>query len=72
MTPVISGDEVFSHVFIGASDVKTSEAFYNSVFAALGIKTSVLSVTTGYFTDVKSQHLLSHAQVMVKRHPVTG
>ncbi|EPM38847.1 VOC family protein [Vibrio natriegens] len=38
MTPVISGDEVFSHVFIGASDVKTSEAFYNSVFAALGIK----------------------------------
>ncbi len=29
-TPVISGDGIFSHVFIGAADVETS-AFYDVV-----------------------------------------
>jgi catechol 2,3-dioxygenase-like lactoylglutathione lyase family enzyme len=37
-TPVISGNGVFSHVFIGASDVKKSAAFYDAALGALGIK----------------------------------
>jgi len=36
-TPVISGDNVFSHVFIGASDVQKSAAFYDAALGALGI-----------------------------------
>ena len=28
--PVISGDSVFSHVFIGANDVEASAKFYDS------------------------------------------
>jgi len=37
-SPVISGDAVFSHVFIGASDVQKSAAFYDAALGALGIK----------------------------------
>lgn len=37
-SPVISGNSVFSHVFIGASDVQTSAAFYDAALNALGIK----------------------------------
>ncbi len=29
-TPVISGDSIFSHVFIGAADVQKSAAFYDA------------------------------------------
>ncbi|WP_022982684.1 VOC family protein [Ideonella sp. B508-1] len=36
--PVISGDGVFSHVFIGASDVQKSATFYDHALGALGIK----------------------------------
>lgn len=36
--PVISGNGVFSHVFIGASDVQKSAAFYDAALGALGIK----------------------------------
>jgi len=36
-TPVISGNNVFSHVFIGASDVQKSAAFYDAALGALGI-----------------------------------
>ncbi|EAO0319245.1 MULTISPECIES: VOC family protein [Enterobacterales] len=36
-TPVISGNDVFSHVFIGASDVEKSAAFYDAVLGTLGI-----------------------------------
>ena len=35
--PVISGDSVFSHVFIGANDVEASAKFYDSALGALGI-----------------------------------
>jgi len=35
---VISGDGVFSHVCVGASDLKASEAFYDAILAPLGIK----------------------------------
>ena len=35
---VISGDGVFSHVFIGANDVAASTKFYDAVFAPLGVK----------------------------------
>lgn len=35
---VISGDGVFSHVFIGASDVATSAKFYDAVLGTLGVK----------------------------------
>jgi catechol 2,3-dioxygenase-like lactoylglutathione lyase family enzyme len=37
-TPVISGDSIFSHVFIGAADVQKSAAFYDVTLGALGIK----------------------------------
>lgn len=35
---VISGDGVFSHVFIGANDVSTSAKFYDAALAPLGVK----------------------------------
>lgn len=35
---VISGDGVFSHVFIGAADLETSARFYDGVLGALGVK----------------------------------
>lgn len=37
-SPVISGDGVFSHVFLGAVDVSKSAAFYDAALGALGIK----------------------------------
>ena len=37
-TPVISGDNTFSHVFIGAIDVQESAAFYDAALGALGIE----------------------------------
>lgn len=36
--PVISGDGIFSHVFIGAVDVQKSTAFYDATLGTLGIK----------------------------------
>lgn len=36
-TPVISGDGVFSHVFLGAADLDKSVAFYDAALGALGI-----------------------------------
>ncbi|QDK35681.1 glyoxalase (plasmid) [Sphingomonas sp. IC081] len=35
---VISGDGVFSHVFIGANDVEASAKFYDAALGALGVK----------------------------------
>jgi catechol 2,3-dioxygenase-like lactoylglutathione lyase family enzyme len=35
---VISGDGVFSHVFIGAVDVAASAKFYDAVLGTLGVK----------------------------------
>lgn len=35
---VISGDGVFSHVFVGASDLDLSARFYDAVLGTLGIK----------------------------------
>lgn len=35
--PVISGDGLFSHVFIGAEDVQQSAKFYDAALAALNI-----------------------------------
>ncbi len=37
-TPVISGNDIFSHVFFGAVDIKESSAFYDAALGALGIK----------------------------------
>ena len=36
--PVISGDDVFSHTCLGASDLAASSAFYDAALAPLGIK----------------------------------
>jgi len=36
--PVISGDGIFSHVFVGAADLQKSTAFYDAALGALGIK----------------------------------
>lgn len=35
---VISGDGVFSHVFIGSNDVDASGRFYDAALGALGVK----------------------------------
>lgn len=35
---VISGNDVFSHVMIGATDVATSASFYDAALGALGIQ----------------------------------
>ena len=35
---VISGDGIFSHVFIGAADVETSAKFFDATLGALGVK----------------------------------
>ena len=35
---VISGDGIFSHVFLGANDLAASTKFYDAVLGALGIK----------------------------------
>lgn len=35
---VISGDGVFSHACLGASDLEASVAFYDAALAALGVK----------------------------------
>lgn len=37
-SPVISGNDVFSHVFLGAASVESSVKFYDAALAALGIK----------------------------------
>ncbi|MGE3745213.1 MAG: VOC family protein [Sphingomonadaceae bacterium] len=34
---VISGDSVFSHVFLGANDVEASVKFYDAALGALGV-----------------------------------
>lgn len=36
--PVISGNEVFSHVFVGTTDTEMSAKFYDAALGALGIK----------------------------------
>mgnify|MGYP003337379543 CR=1 FL=1 len=36
--PVISGDSVFSHACVGATDLAKSAAFYDAALAPLGIK----------------------------------
>lgn len=36
--PVISGDSVFSHASVGATDLTKSTAFYDAALAPLGIK----------------------------------
>ena len=36
--PVISGNDVFSHACVGASDLDASCKFYDAALAALGIK----------------------------------
>ena len=36
--PVISGNDVFSHACVGASDLAASTAFYDKALGALGIK----------------------------------
>lgn len=37
-TPVISGDGIFSHVFLGAADLQKSASFYDAALGTLGIK----------------------------------
>ncbi len=34
----LSGDGIFSHIFIGAADLQKSVAFYDAALGALGIK----------------------------------
>ena len=36
--PVISGDDVFSHACLGASDLDASTTFYDAALAPLGVK----------------------------------
>lgn len=71
-TPVISGNDVFSHVFIGASDVEKSADFYDAVLGTLGINNLGPLAMAGYFMVAKSQPLLLHIRATVKRHRPTA
>ena len=37
-TPAISGDGIFSHVFLGAANLQKSASFYDAALGALGIQ----------------------------------
>ena len=65
-TPVISGDGIFSHVFIGAADVEKSSAFYDVSI------TSARLATAGYSMAAKSRHLSLPVRATVKHLPLTG
>ena len=69
-TPVISGDGIFSHVFIGAADVEKSSAFYDVVLGTLGINN--LGPFAGYSMAAKSRHLSLPVRATVKHLPLTG
>ncbi len=71
-TPVISGDGIFSHVFIGAADVEKSSAFYDVVPARLVSITSARLATAGYSMAAKSRHLSLPVRATVKHLPLTG
>ena len=65
-TPVISGDGIFSHVFIGAADVEMSS------WARLVSITSARLATAGYSMAAKSRHLSLPVRATVKHLPLTG
>ena len=71
-TPVISGNDVFSHVFIGASDVEKSADFTMLFSVRLASITSARLAMAGYFMVAKSQPLLLHVRATVKRHRPTA
>lgn len=52
---VISGDGVFSHVFLGAVDTAVSAKFYDAALAALGIKTWGRSGMGGFCMAARNQ-----------------
>ncbi len=72
-TPVISGDGIFSHVFIGAADVEKSSAFYDVVLGTRLVSiTSARLATAGYSMAAKSRHLSLPVRATVKHLPLTG
>ena len=66
-TPVISGDGIFSHVFLGAVDLQKSASFYDAALNTLGIRTSALSAMAGFCTDATSQRSSSPVLATVTR-----
>jgi hypothetical protein len=71
-TPVISGDGIFSHVFIGAADVENPPHFTMSSWARLVSITSARLAMAGYSMVAKSQHLSLPVRATVKHLPLTG
>jgi len=58
-TPVISGDGIFSHIFIGAADLQKSVAFYDAALGALscvGCKSTSLAKMV--FSDLSKVRVL--------------
>ena len=70
-TPVISGDGIFSHVFIGAADVEKSSAFYD-VVRALGINNLGPFGNGWVLYGRESRHLSLPVRATVKHLPLTG
>ena len=70
-TPVISGNDVFSHVFIGASDVEKSADFYDAVLGTLGIN-NLGPFGNGWVLYGREKPLLLHVRATVKRHRPTA
>ena len=71
-TPVISGDGIFSHVFIGAADVEKSSAFYDVVLGTLGINNLGPFGNGWVLMAAKSRHLSLPVRATVKHLPLTG
>ena len=70
--PVISGDGIFSHVFVGAADLQKSTAFYDAALGALGIK-NLGPFGNGWVLFGRENRLSSSlVRAMVKRLPATA
>jgi catechol 2,3-dioxygenase-like lactoylglutathione lyase family enzyme len=66
--PVISGDDVFSHACLGASDLAASVAFYDATLAPLGIKTWPFGETVVLYVARPSRLFWCSSRAMAK-HP---
>ncbi len=68
--PVISGNGIFSHVFIGAVDVQKSAEFYDATLGALGIN-NLGPFGNGWVLFGRDKPSFHHcpSSAMVKRHP---
>jgi hypothetical protein len=65
---VISGDGIFSHVFIGANDVAASARFYDAALGRWGSAIWARSAMAGSSMAGKSRPSSSPVPAMANRH----